>query len=305
MGNQRYVKRTAKVLKTEMAIAERLRSVRKRPADGIVSIKPFQIKTLPELFQVREFSFGLKSTDTEYVKKLLRAINTVGELDSPVVIRIGKKWVCVDGHHRIGAYNRAGWRSPIKCVWFGGTVREAVDESMRLNGKDRLNVSQRDRLEMAWKLVLLGDHSKAEMVTLCCVGEGSVAHMRRVKKTYDLKGDVGAKLFRKQLGLPLEESSWTNARLAFAGVEPKERDDEEDAAKLARRINSGLTNLLSRNPSITARALAIYDPNLPSALMDAWKGQDARLEDGEDTTVTTKWALLAKSEPAAESLPDL
>ena len=70
MGKQKYAKRTAKALKEGIARAEKLRSVRERPADGIVSVKPFQIKTRPEVFQIREFSFGLRNTDNEFVKKL-------------------------------------------------------------------------------------------------------------------------------------------------------------------------------------------------------------------------------------------
>lgn len=299
------MRRSAKALKEGIARAEKLRSLRGRPADGIISVKPFQIRMQPEVFQIREFSFGLRNTDNEFVKKLARAIGTVGELDPPVVIKIGGEWICVDGHHRIEAYKKAGWRQPIKCVWFDGTVREAVDESMRLNSKDRLNVPQRDRLEMAWKLVILGDHSKAEIVQLCGVGEGSVSHMRRITRVYADKNDVGAKLFRKQLAVPLEDASWTSARLAFAGVEPKERDDEERAAKLARRINSKLTNLLSREPRITARALTIYDPELPTALMNEWEKQDPRLEDAEDTEPskpTKTWRPLPKGGKTGDPL---
>jgi ParB/Sulfiredoxin domain len=270
MAKQKYVRRVAKALKDAIEKAECGHDVRHRPADGIVSIEPWKIETRPEMFQIRRFTYGHKDTDIEYVKKLERTIGIVGELDAPVVIKIDGEWVCVDGHHRIAAYNRTGWRDPIRCLWFEGTVREAVDESMRLNGKDRLNVSQQDRLERAWELVILGKHSKAEIVKLCGVGEGSVAHMRRIKKTYE-EGDVGSKLFRKRLGMPLEEASWATARLAFVGAEPKERDDEERAAKLARRINSKLTNLLSRDPRVTARALEIYNPELPSALMKVWK----------------------------------
>jgi len=289
MAKQRYVKRTAKALREGIANAEKYRSVRERPADGVVSVKPFQIKTRPELFQVREFSFGLRQTDNGHVKKLIRAIGMVGELDPPVVIKIGTEWICIDGHHRLEAYAKAGRRDLIKCVWFGGTVKEAVAESMRLNSKDRLNVPQPDRLETAWKLELLGDYSKAEIVTLCGVGEGTVAKMRVIRKLYADKNDSGAKLFRKRLGGPLEESSWANARLVYAGVEPKERDDEEKAATLAKRLNARMTNLLSRDPRITARALAMYDPSLPEALMEAWNEQDPRLEEADGLKPCKQW----------------
>jgi hypothetical protein len=270
MAKNNYVKRTAKVLKKEMAIAEQQRSVKSRPADGIVYVKPTNIKMRPELFQVREFSYGLRHVDSDHVKKLERAIGISGELDAPVVIKLGKEWVCVDGHHRIEAHKRTATRKSIKCEWFGGTVRDAVDASMSLNRKDRLNVTQKDRLEAAWKRVVLGFGSKAEIVKLCGVGEGSISHMRRIKAAYEAD-DAGGKLFRKRLGVELDDTSWVQARLTFAGVEPKEIGDEERAAKLAKRINSKLTNLLSRDPRITARALAIYDPDLPQQLVEAWK----------------------------------
>ena len=307
MTKQRYVRRTAKALQTGIADAEMSRSVRERLADGMVSIKPSKIKTRPELFQVREFAFGLKHTDKEHVKKLERAIGMVGELDPPVVIKIGGEWVCVDGHHRIEAYAKAGWRQPINCVWFGGTVQEAVIELMRLNSKDRLNVPQRDRLEMAWKLELLGKHSKAEIVKLCGVAEGSVAKMRVIKKLYADKNDIGAKLFRKRLGGILEESSWANARLAYAGVEPTARDDEERAAKLARRLGARMTNLLSREPRITARALTIYDPDLPSALIEAWNEQDPRLGevDAEEQAPSQQGRPLPIGWKPGDPLPNL
>jgi len=280
MGKNEYVKRTAKVLKEQMAIAERQRSVKNRPADGVVFIKPNSIKMRPELFQVREFSYGLRNVDNDHVKKLERAIGISGELDAPLVMKLGTQWVCVDGHHRIEAHKRTAAGKPIKCEWFGGTVREAVDASMSLNRKDRLNVTQKDRLEAAWKRVVLELGSKAEIVKLCGVGEGSISHMRRIKAAYEAD-DAGGKLFRKRLGVELEDASWTTARLTFAGVEPKEIDNEERAAKLARRINSKLTNLLSRDPHITARALAIYDPSLPPKLVEEWSS-GARSATGTD-----------------------
>jgi hypothetical protein len=53
-------------------------------------------------------------------------------------------------------------------------------------------------------------------------------------------------------------------------VESKEIDDELRAVRLAKRIRARLTNLLSRDPKVTARALALYDPELPKGITDAW-----------------------------------
>lgn len=303
---------TVKVLKEDIPSYEEMRDVCDRPQDGIVSVDPTQIKMLPHIFQPREMSYGARDVDTEYVNTLARRISIVGELDPPIVIRLGSAWVCVDGHHRIAAYKRtaSGWKGrPIKCVWFGGTVREAVDEAIRSNRKEHLTLPQRDRLERAWKYVLLGDRSKAEIVDLCVVGEGTVASMRRIKKAYDACSDAGERLvrdkFRKNLGIPLEEARWDSARLAFVGVEEKERDDEEKAAKLAKRINSRLTDLLKRDPVVTARALEIYDPTLPRALTAAWnEPRDRRLTEDEDASTARILAhpITGPGEALAEDL---
>src|SRR5262249_39191583 len=140
---------------------------------------------------------------------------------------------------------------------------------MARNKKIRLNVPQADRLEEAWKRVLLGGWSKAEIVTLCGVGEGSVAFMRRVVARSQ-EADKFASEFKRRLGSPLTEASWAQVRMTYNGLEPREINKEMDAAKLAKRINSRLTNLLSRDPEVTARALELYDPELPEQLMRTW-----------------------------------
>jgi Recombinase len=82
-----------------------------------------------------------------------RRIGIDGELDPVLVIRLGKEWVCVDGHHRIAAYRLRKHKKPIRCEWFTGTPTEAVDESMRRNKKDTLPVPSADRREEAWRRV--------------------------------------------------------------------------------------------------------------------------------------------------------
>lgn len=262
---------------------------------AIVKLLPSEIETRPELFQPREFSFGLRSTDGDHVKRLKRSIGILGELDPVVVIKLGKKFVCVDGHHRLEAYKAEHWAKPIKCEWFGGTVREAVDESIRQNAKDRLNVAQADRLEAAWKRVLLGWGSKAEIVRLCGVSQGTVAQMRRVAARGREESDLGVK-FREALGFKLIETSWSQAKLAFLGFEKNEIDDEVRAERLARRIRSRLTDLLSRDPKVTARALELYDPELPMAIADAWDKLNPlnAMADGEVGDVATNAKALSR-----------
>ncbi len=280
----------AKALGEALEKAERQLSTRDRPSDteAFVKLHPSQIKIRPELFQPREFSFGLRMTDPDHVKRLERAIGINGELDPVLVIKLGKTFVCVDGHHRIKAYEAAKWRESIRCEWFGGTLREAVDESMARNGKDRLNVPQADRREQAWKRVLLEWGSKKQIVQLCGVGDGTVALMRRVLECWrDQRSNLGKEFRRSLRGRSLHETNWVQARLAYHGIEGREIDDELEAVRLAKRMRARLENLLSRNPKVTARALLLYDPKLPDQLKQEWSTPNALTavadEEGEES----------------------
>lgn len=159
--------------------------------------------------------------------------------------------------------------------------------------------------------MLLNKHSKAEIANLCQVAERTVGYMRSLKKLFENKsGDAGAKLFRERLqkyagANSLDDVKWATARQVYAGVEAKEINEEDRAQRLARNINNRLTDKLKKDPSVTARALEIYDPELPRALMEAWKStaKNPRLEDTEEAEAAL--ATLPDAEGPGEPLPDL
>jgi hypothetical protein len=76
----------------------------------------------------------------------------------------------------------------------------------------------------------------------------------------------GGEAFQRRLGAPITEKSWSLARLAYEGAEQKKIGIEERAGRLARNIRSRLEDRLSEDPAVTARALVIYDPELPGPL---------------------------------------
>src|SRR5262245_30818830 len=127
---------------TEQAVAEAERELQ-RPPDGKtqqVLIVPAQITTHPMLFQPRSF-YNSGAVDVANVNKLKRRIDTQGELEPPLVVKLNMSWVCVDGHHRIAAYLKTktykqGNQETITCNWFPGTIQEAIDESVRRNDID-------------------------------------------------------------------------------------------------------------------------------------------------------------------------
>jgi hypothetical protein len=149
----RFPRITAAKRQKALAEAEKefARARVKRGKSKHVAIRTSQIKERLELFQPREFSYGARTVDPDWVKELARRIGIHGELDPVLVIRIGSEWVCVDGHHRIAAYRTRNHMKPIKCEWFYGTPTDAVEESLRRNKKNTLAITNADRAEEAWR----------------------------------------------------------------------------------------------------------------------------------------------------------
>lgn len=263
-----------RLIRTGATVARALKDAEKglvRPPNGktaSVTLKPRDIETWPDLFQPRTFSYGLRELDQRYVEKLARRINTEGELDPPLVVKINNRWVCVDGHHRIAAYVSLKRSKGICCVWFAGTGREALDEALRENKKIKLEMSKEDKFEQAWHRTLMGGWSKKETVDATGVSEGMVALMRRIKVLYESRDKRGDGLRAKIRDI--DNARWSNVRTAYLNLEPPAPwDAQEAAAKLARALNKRLTNKLSQNPDVTARALFMYDRDLPAPLVEA------------------------------------
>jgi hypothetical protein len=261
-----------------------------------VRLKPNEISTLPEIFQPREFTFGLRPVDGLHVKALQREIGIHGELDPPCVIKLKRTgWVVTAGHHRIEAYKAEGkGDEEITCQWFKGTVQAAAKDAMKENNKVKLNVKQADRMEEAWKQVLLKWGSKREIAEWCSVSPSQVAIMRRAVQTVQAQNPKGEE-FRKRLSVgyyspPLKETatpaealehlktlSWGVAGAYFRGATKEEHDEDAAVMRLVRILQNRLEDELSKNsPRIFARALRLYDPSLPPQLITAWK------KDGDD-----------------------
>jgi hypothetical protein len=180
---------------------------------------------------------------------------------------------CALGHHRLEAYKKKKWKGTVKCEWFAGSVREAVDESMRRNAKIKLNVPHADKMEEAWKRVVLEQGSKNQIALLCSVSPRSVANMRVAVAAASEESERGERLRRGLGDRSLEEVSWTSARLAYQGVERQAISEEEKAKALAQLLGSKMEDRLSQDLAVTARALEIYDAELPKGVMRAWRDQ--------------------------------
>jgi hypothetical protein len=272
-----------------------------------VDLKPQDIKQRLELFQPRRPGYGLRTLDTNHVNALVTRFKRKGELDAPLVVKLetvnphtekvdGHEWVVVDGHHRLGAYQKAKHTEKIRCQWFGGSVRAAMDASVHRNEKVHLRIEQGDKHEAAWIRTLLDwngkgwSSSKQAVVKLTGCSDGMVAVMRRVVKWHHNfktgadKNPMGERLYTR-LGPDLSTHPWSKVNRVRLDLSTEQETEHDAAAKLARELNKRMPILRTTDPMITARALWLYDPDLCPQLITALqvlRGEwDELDEDGE------------------------
>jgi len=126
------------------------------------------------------------------------------ELDPILVMQVDYFWLCIDGHHRLAAYNACRVEEvPVKI--FTGSVDEAIEVAGAENLKAKLSLNQRDRRNVAWKLTTAEIGSKRSVVEKSGVSDGTVAKMRRLRK----------ELIEK--GFKPEELDWVQAQDANEG----------------------------------------------------------------------------------------
>ncbi|MCW5704783.1 MAG: hypothetical protein KIT82_19640, partial [Bradyrhizobium sp.] len=157
----------------------------------------------------------------------------------------------------------------------------------------KLAISHADKQEEAWRRTLNGWGSKSDLVKLTGVSEGIVSMMRRVVKQHRGQETPAGRQLREQLGPNLSTYSWSRVRAEWVGLTPTEWSLEEEAAKLARNLSKRMTNTLSKNPEVTARALWIYDPHLCSELAAALSRhvKNEQLEEAHETQLEAMRAI--------------
>lgn len=262
-----------------------------------VHVAPQDIGERLELFQPRRPGWGTRTLESDYVKRLKTRIQRKGEIDPVLVVKLAGQWVVVDGHHRLAAYRSLKHVTPIKCEWFAGTVREAMDAGLDNNEKIHLSMQQGDKWEAAWLRTVMDwgkedwSVSKADVVRLTGSSDGIVAKMRRaVTRHHDYaKHGVchpeGEKL-HTILGSDLSIHTWSKVNQVLLDLSPKEFDASEAAAKLSGQLTRRMTNQLSEDPEVTAQAW-LYDreayPKLLEAMQQYLRSQQeaARAEDDQ------------------------
>jgi ParB-like chromosome segregation protein Spo0J len=201
------------------------------------------INKMPELFQPRGIS-------EKHIGDLARAIQNFGAVDPVTILPVGDRMILIDGHHRLEAYERAGKVTDIPVRYFGGTPEQAVLAAGEANSKAKLPMAGYERQNYAWRLVLLGKHSKASIARASGVAPSQVANMRVVQRK------LGEKAF--------EFKTWWQARTPVNGqqdeltAEDRDQWKEDLAADFADRLAKHFSTKLADRPEIAAMALDMY-----------------------------------------------
>lgn len=223
------------------------------------------IAVASEAFQPRLMDEDRQASEN-HIRGLARALDRGDVLPPLLVTPVGQRFFLVDGHHRLGAYMANGWKKPITVEVFEGTVREAHDESLEQNNKNKLPMTTASRNEKAWQLVQAGQehYSKDRIRKLTGVSDGLIGTMRRIWKQHRRKAEGRMWSQAKSLQWQTDEDAQADWR-------------EQKVQKLAERMRkSGLGGELVEYPDIFADAIALIDPQLPEKLCGYWGPDVAR-----------------------------
>jgi hypothetical protein len=204
-------------------------------------LKANDITQMTGLFQPRD---GL---DESHVMTLFRTIRDKAPMEPVLILAVGTKYVLLDGHHRVAAYEALKQSVPVS--YYKGSVMDAVLDSAAENTKARKQVTRDERMNHAWKLVKLtapGNpdepmYSKAQIRKASSVSVRQVAYMRSVHKALGNEA--------------LKYAVWDEAAAAAKGKVKTRGDDDDWLEQWAMRNADRIAPLklgISNNPEAAA-----------------------------------------------------
>jgi|SRR5262245_22150810 len=259
---------TTKLTEADLLNIER---TQKRRSDRPAALTLREIHVADKVFQWRNREENIAQS-VNHRKELVRVLtSTKRALDPIVVTPIGDKFFLLEGHHRIEAYYEVGWKKGVPVRYYLGNVKEAQDEALLLNIKDKSQMTRAEKFDAAFRLV------KGESKTYEQIKHATTVSIRTI--------NTMAKVLR-EVPETIKENSWRRAQRAHQQhLDPlsdaSQVDDwaEKRAQKLAKQLIHNVGTGFVKDPDITARALEIISEDLPRALIYEW------LDTAEDVLV--------------------
>lgn len=224
-----------------------------------------EIAIEPAVFQVR--ADGL---DMERVVEIAGNVSAPC-LDEPIHLWwSGKRWIVIDGHHRLAAHKLAqerGGESRKVAVKAhpAMSLEEAIGAASLINAREKVAITREERGEAAWRLVCCGTGSIKDQAAWSGTSKSQISIMR---------GVFERERARRIPQGTLIDRGWDWARRRDRGEDRREFHPDmietqarEWATKLGRMLGG---QRMAKSPEALARALAIISPELPSNLIQTY-----------------------------------
>jgi hypothetical protein len=268
------------------------------------------------VFQQRGEDRTIFSSSRRHVDNLadfLKA-NPKAELDPLTIWWSGARWIVIDGHHRLKAYQQVQGEEaahrvvkalPVEA--FTGTLNAAILRSAEGNTKDKLPMTFEEKADCAWRMVCLpraddGSEAftKSQIAKSAGVSERTVASMRKVRKELAQKIAAGefwgvSDDFSERTPAPeLGTLCWGRAQAMNEGEGDANDKNDEWCMAEARRWAEKLARTLGKKPveqpGLMALALLAISPVMVKHMLSdpAWFDirneveEDERLSEAED-----------------------
>lgn len=225
-----------------------------------------RLEFMTSVFQAR--AIGDEIASGRHIEALMEAImhEKHHELDPVVIWWSGKRWLVLDGHHRVEAHNRLQAQGKgtgvIPVLTFRGSLHDAHCESVRLNKKDKLPMSKEDKTNKAWHFVTIsGGMTVREIGDICGISKSSVGRMKA--KREELVQQHGDHWLDE-----VDRLTWKE--VLSIGVERDHHEDFIDRRALdgANRLRKTFGNKLCGQPELVFRMIEIYSPQLAKDLQE-------------------------------------
>ena len=202
---------------------------------AIVQLGRRYIKVAEKAFQWRMPKRNQIPSD-DHILTLARAIQRGDEMPPILVFPLGRDYYVMDGHHRLAAYDNAGWSKAIPAEVFTGSLKEAERVALRSNNKDKVSLTREDRTEAAWRLVRQRDphDSIRSIMQDTGAGKGTVNNMRDALKKLEEQGHTPDEI---------KGMTWGKARWQAKGG----REDHEHEDWIRPRRKNSLTTSSALN----------------------------------------------------------
>ncbi len=224
----------------------------------VIALSDLEVK--PSLFQFRETGEGTHSSDfyrsKTHIKNLSRPLsNPEIELDPITIAWISLSWIdgmwtVIEGHHRVEAY-KSNNRCHIPCVIFEGDRVETVLQALSSNLKDKLPMTQSEKLDAQWTIFVGMEGMKYQSKTLLEIGTvSSTLQKFRVHK----RGI-------QQHGKKPQNFTWREAKRFIKGINNMKEvqfDENELAKRWAYDIYNKFGNTARNSPSVFGDAIKMY-----------------------------------------------